>query len=78
MKIFICAVRLAIQVDENQCPEDAVTALLSEQLFPTIATSCLLDWEYDYFGDPVEIEVGDEYGLDSGVPQLPNRFVDVV
>jgi hypothetical protein len=65
--IHVCTVALAIEVEDGQLPEDGVTALLSEQCKEYVPESCLLDWQYER--EFVEVEVTDDFGRDSGVPQ---------
>jgi len=74
-RIHICAVRLAIEAEDEADAEDGVSALLSEQAKKFVATSCLIDWQYDDCGGPQVHLVDDDYDFDSGVPQLDGRVV---
>lgn len=74
-RIYICAVRLAIEAEDEADTEDGVSALLSEQAKKFASTSCLLDWQYDDYGSPQVQLVDDDYGFDSGVPQLDGRVI---
>lgn len=76
-KIYVCAVRLAIEADNSSLAKDGVWALLSEQAKKYVPTSCLLDWEYDSYGAPHPQLVHDNFGFDGGVPQIYGRVVSL-
>lgn len=71
--VYVCSVRLAFRANSTAEAEDA----LSEMLRPYMCEpeGCLADWNYDEWGGLQAMPVSEDFGEDSGVPQLPNRSV---
>lgn len=71
--VYVCAVRMAFQVDSLGEAEDAVAKMLRTHLHDE--TCALVDWNYDDWGTPQAVPVADNFDTDSGVPQIPYRDV---
>jgi hypothetical protein len=73
--VYVCAVRMAISASSTAEAGDAVNEMLRPHL--RNKESALVDWNYDEWGGMQALPVGDDFGEDSGVPQLPKRAVSL-
>jgi len=71
--VYVCAIRIALRADSATEANDSLNEVLRQLIMDD---SCnLLDWNYDEWGGMTLVSVPEDFGVDSGVPQLPNRVV---
>ena len=73
--VYVCAVRMAFQVDSVTEAQYALQEMLNHHLHDK--KSQLVDWNYDDWGTAQAVPVAEDFGEDSGVPQFPYRDVRV-
>lgn len=77
MKACIATVRLLIDTDDPDMACDGISALLTERMQRYEPKSSLIDWQYEYGGPPVVIDITDNYApYEDDMPEHP--WIEVV
>lgn len=73
---YIAVVRLLIDTKSKSEACDGVSAILTEQMQSAEPNSCLIDWQYEDWGQPAKIKIKGGYVQDvSHFPEHPRICV---